>query len=808
MRAVRVWIAAMGCLALAACGGGGGGSGSSSSGGNPTPPPAGLSYPATTPLRINVAMGALTPAVTGTPTGYTVAPALPAGLALSATTGEISGTPTALATAANYTVTASNAGGSTTATLSLAVNDAPPDISYSAGTFAWTTKVPVSLLPTSTGGAITQWSIDRAPPAGLTFDTTNGRITGTPTRAEASASFTISANNSGGSDSFVLSLAVTNGTLLDLGHSGTLLGIQHDGARMMTEDDGNHAVLWNAQTGAQLASANDCESRCTGLAGPTAVFKSRAAFEMRDSSDGALLARVAVPAASIAWWVLSSDGSYVCGGSASSLGCWSRTGTMLFARLGDFRDSAGRAFAAPGELRLARSVALGTQYIETTAIPAGTPTSSSTFPGNFNAWFRDGERFATTAGNTVTVYSRSVVQQDIATLPTVERLGGQNDLFWTADGTLRIYRVGNGATAIATFPIGGSARLGFGPNTIGMLPGGNQVSVIDLSGATPTRIDSTAPVGSLWAFGANSPTDWAVGNTQGVVIGEPGPGAPQIYALGRAHGIAGNAHRFAIATAANRILHYDSQTRALVGELAAPAAKLEISDDGTLLAAGPGPSGSNYSDDYTIRLFSLPAGGLVSSWQYPQGAMLPIDFTLAGSGSALGQMFVQPAIQEVQLFGAGTIWQQASTGEPIRLSPNGGFIAVASGPRADGVGTVIAWNGTLFAAVAGWPVGWLDDGRLLLNRYRTTTSPGMSPFEGTIIVNTSGQTLASPALPEMLGVQTVNAGTVYWPERNLILDLATGNTLWSSSLETTGRGAVIGNAVVFASGSEVRIEPR
>ncbi|MBJ7391562.1 MAG: putative Ig domain-containing protein, partial [Chthoniobacterales bacterium] len=57
----------------------------------------------------------------GAVVSYAVSPALPAGLTLNTSTGVISGTPTTLATAANYTVTAANTGGSTTAALNLAV---------------------------------------------------------------------------------------------------------------------------------------------------------------------------------------------------------------------------------------------------------------------------------------------------------------------------------------------------------------------------------------------------------------------------------------------------------------------------------------------------------------------------------------------------------------------------------------------------------------------------------------------------------------------------------------------------------------
>jgi hypothetical protein len=57
----------------------------------------------------------------GTVTSYSVSPDLPAGLALSASTGIVSGTPTVVAAAANYTVTATNFGGNTTAVLNITV---------------------------------------------------------------------------------------------------------------------------------------------------------------------------------------------------------------------------------------------------------------------------------------------------------------------------------------------------------------------------------------------------------------------------------------------------------------------------------------------------------------------------------------------------------------------------------------------------------------------------------------------------------------------------------------------------------------
>ena len=64
--------------------------------------------------------------------GYSVSPDLPNGLTINPVTGEISGTPTVLSPSTVYTITAVNSGGTTTTTITLAVNDvAPVSFSYS-----------------------------------------------------------------------------------------------------------------------------------------------------------------------------------------------------------------------------------------------------------------------------------------------------------------------------------------------------------------------------------------------------------------------------------------------------------------------------------------------------------------------------------------------------------------------------------------------------------------------------------------------------------------------------------------------------
>ncbi|RYE16149.1 MAG: hypothetical protein EOP45_17990, partial [Sphingobacteriaceae bacterium] len=84
------------------------------------PAPSGLSYTTPNTFTVGTAITPLSPSVTGTVTNYSVSPGLPAGLILNSSTGVISGTPSAVNPATDYTVTATNSAGATTAVVSIA----------------------------------------------------------------------------------------------------------------------------------------------------------------------------------------------------------------------------------------------------------------------------------------------------------------------------------------------------------------------------------------------------------------------------------------------------------------------------------------------------------------------------------------------------------------------------------------------------------------------------------------------------------------------------------------------------------------
>ena len=160
----------------------------------------------------------------GAVTSWALTGTLPSGLSFSTSTGAISGTPTVVTTATTYTVTATNSGGSATGTVTIVVNDAAPSsITYSPSSFTLTKDVAMTTAtPTSSGGTVTSWSISPTNlPTGLSFSTSTGEISGTPTVVSPLTSYTITATNAGGSGTATVTIVVNDVAPFGVSYSGT-----------------------------------------------------------------------------------------------------------------------------------------------------------------------------------------------------------------------------------------------------------------------------------------------------------------------------------------------------------------------------------------------------------------------------------------------------------------------------------------------------------------------------------------------------------------------------------------------------------
>ena len=94
----------------------------------------------------------------GSPVGYSISPALPAGLNFSTSTGVISGTPTAVQSATTHTITGTYSSETATATVSLTVAQGTPTISVTGSqsyTYTGIAQGPSTATVTGSTGAVT-----------------------------------------------------------------------------------------------------------------------------------------------------------------------------------------------------------------------------------------------------------------------------------------------------------------------------------------------------------------------------------------------------------------------------------------------------------------------------------------------------------------------------------------------------------------------------------------------------------------------------------------------------------------------------
>src|SRR5207302_704429 len=96
--------------------------------------------------------------------------------------------------------------------VTIAVNDvAPSALTYSTNPATYTKGTAITAnSPTSSGGAVISYGVSPALPAGLSLSTSTGVITGTPTALAPTAGYTVTATNTGGCTSDLVTIAVND----------------------------------------------------------------------------------------------------------------------------------------------------------------------------------------------------------------------------------------------------------------------------------------------------------------------------------------------------------------------------------------------------------------------------------------------------------------------------------------------------------------------------------------------------------------------------------------------------------------------
>ncbi|MDA8639259.1 putative Ig domain-containing protein, partial [Candidatus Poseidonia alphae] len=152
----------------------------------------------------------LSPSNLGGPVvSWSIAPDLSLGLSFDPATGIISGTPTEVTALRVYTVTATNTGGTSTTEIEITVLDQVPMVAYvPSDEVLLLNESVLNMVPESTGGAITGWSITPEPSAGLFFDASTGVFSGTPTETMSRTQYNVTATNDVGSMTVSVNITV------------------------------------------------------------------------------------------------------------------------------------------------------------------------------------------------------------------------------------------------------------------------------------------------------------------------------------------------------------------------------------------------------------------------------------------------------------------------------------------------------------------------------------------------------------------------------------------------------------------------
>ena len=725
-------------------------------------------------------------------------------------------------------------------------------------------------IPGAAGGPITSFSISPALPSGLSLNTSTGVISGTPTTAAAQATYVVTGSNSGGSITAALSPTITVTAppmiLMQLGNQYPITNLQFVNSSVLSQDNLGLWALRDYTSGAIVASGNaTLGSSLEGItdripaqmAGPTLAIGIWGGIEVLSSVDGHLISTIVSPGYGIGptnflqeidAWQLASDGSYISLETPTGLFVYAPSGQLLFSLPGNYLGQCGAptvsgpcssVFAAPGQVQIAYGPA-GSNTVQTIFVPSGVSTVSAPYQGNFFDWFTDGGHFLTTnracgncAPGTVWTYSSSGVEQAAIQYPGWGLLGGTGNWVWTAwSGTvdqpfLSIYPIGSTTPALTTAPFTGSGSgdpilAASGTSLEYVLgSGSNTVSIFDLSGAAPVETDYTIPPpfnhgeqAVLYPFAAVSSAQWVAGANNGVILdgASLSKSTPRYFGNGNALSIAGSADKVAIATGDGQITWFNPADTTPQGSISLTSQEVQLSSDGSVLAAMS-------EDDALINVYSLPSATVSDTFSYPSstnGSLL--DFSLSGSGTTLGTFqdyytgergVYTYTLNVTPVSGSPTILSEASESlnTPVALSPDGTMTAVTSGTLPSTTVTIYQ-GGTEVASVPGVGVGWIDNGRLLVDGYS-----GQNSYSGSTIYSNTGAVLATPPLPELKSIQPVTSDTVYAPIQNAIYSLTTGQATWTSLYlpdfgnSGNGLGALAGQYVVFESEANVIAVP-
>ena len=239
---------------------------------------------------------------------------------------------------------------------------------------------------------------------------------------------------------------------------------------------------------------------------------------------------------------------------------------------------------------------------------------------------------------------------------------------------------------------------------------------------------------------------------------------------------------------------------------------------GTMTAAPSGlkyPAPPAFVINTAIAPLTPTVVGEVTSYSVSPG--LPAGLNLNTTTGAISGTSGCDA-EAIAVTGGTPIWC-TTTGTPdtVQISQDGTLVAASTAPARSGTTTTIYTNGALTTAVNGWVVGWLDNTRLLAERFGQENMNPNPVYEGADIFSSSGTNLGGAHVPQLQTLQVVTGDSIYSPQTNTIMSVTTRATSWASAdtacpavsggCPFPSAGAVTGSQVIFPSGALVLAQP-
>ncbi len=541
------------------------------------------------------------------------------------------------------------------------------------------------------------------------------------------------------------------------------------------------------------------------MRGGVFAVQTGSAFELRATGDGQTLGAVTQPAG--AAMGLSSGGEYLWNATDTALRAWSPAGALLLEWPGDYASAV--VWAAPEELRVARGPA-GSDRIETIAIADSTQTISPTFFGNFQSWFADGERFHTSLGNTLWIYSASGIQEALAAVPGAT--GGTGDNFWVYDGSkIDIYIVGGGNLPVASYDYP-SATLFSSEEAIGVLPAGKaEVDIIQL-GPSITREVATFDAAYLDVLAIDGTDSWVAASWKGSLHMQNDVGSSPVERLGcgKPLDIDGSpGGRAAIATANGMIIVVDGAPAHESLVINQSADDVELSDDGTVIASSLRTSLGQFLPGLAVEVFSAETGAHLDTVNVEQDWVL--EFEISPSGATIGSWTTDVEAEPheetyavVDRASNQVLFSEAhaqGNGSAPKLADDQPTFAVSTYGRSFSTTTQIYQGAVLVGAVSGYAEGWVDADHLLVHHY--STQPPGNVYLDSVVVDAGGVVVSSPALPEIFGFDRVAESLIYSRKHHTIYDPLSGVALWTGPEPTDGISAAVAQRVLFLEGDRL-----